>query len=301
MAPVVIGTKDGLIGLRGLDDRELPGHAINWIERGDDAWWVLTDRKNLIRHGPAGEGVRVAQLADPVGNCVASIGSQLLVGGAEASLFELDGEQLTRRKDFDEAPGRETWYTPWGGPPDVRSLAVDGDGTIYLNVHVGGVLVQRPGEDSWKATMDINADVHEVIAHPERSGVALVASAQGLGVTMDGGETWTFRSDGMHADYCRAVAVSGDTVYVSAATGSQGRQAAVYRGDLAGGAFTRLDGGLPEWFATNINTGCLAASDDSLVIASPGDAAVWISGDRGDSFEPLETDLPDPTFVAIAV
>lgn len=41
---------------------------------------------------------------------------------------------------FEQAEGREEWYTPWGGLPDVRSLAVGTAGERYVNVHVSGIL-----------------------------------------------------------------------------------------------------------------------------------------------------------------
>ena len=46
---------------------------------------------------------------------------------------------------------------------------------------------------------------------------------------------WEFVTAGMHAHYSRAVAVSDDTVLVSASTGPRGRRSALYRKPLDGG------------------------------------------------------------------
>lgn len=297
MGQFLVGTEEGLIGPG--ENVRLSGRVITWIEPNRDGWWVLTDSASLVDVRPDGDPIDVASVPGAAGNCVLATSDRVMVGAADATLFDLDGERLVRRKDFDEAPGRDSWYTPWGGPPDVRSMAVDVDGTVYLNVHVGGVLVQPAGSEAWTATMDINADVHQVIAHPDSPGVALAASAVGLGVTTDGGESWEFRSDGLLARYCRAAAVSDDTVYVSASQGPRGGKAAIYRGQLEGGPFTRLGNGLPEWFATNVNTGCLAARGDVIACASPGDGAVWISEDKGEAFELAIEGLNTPTRIAL--
>ena len=298
MAGVIVGTKDGLYGLGDVEAEELRGHSIGWLQRSGEAWWAVVDGKQIFRHEPGGEGELVAELAEPAANCVVPTDGGVLIGAREAVLYEYDGEQVVRRQDFDDAPGRDAWFTPWGGPPDVRSMGRDVDGSIYLNVHVGGVLVYRQTDPVWRDTMDIHADVHQVIAHPDRARVALVASARGLGVTGDGAKEWSFRSRGMHADYCRAVAVSGDTVYVSASLGSRGRDAAVYRTDLTGGSFERLSGGLPTWFSTNVNTGCLDTVGDTVAIGD-ADGTVYLSADGGENFEVLRKGLPPVTCLGL--
>ena len=39
---------------------------------------------------------------------------------------------------FDAIPTRSGWTTPWGGPPDTRSIAI-GPAGLFAGVHVGGV------------------------------------------------------------------------------------------------------------------------------------------------------------------
>jgi hypothetical protein len=291
MAGVIVGTRAGLYGLGDLEGEEWGGHSITWLQRGGDAWWAIVDGRRVFRYQPGSKGEAVIEMTGLRANCLLPTDSSLLVGAEEAALFEYDGEQTVRRKDFDDAPGRDSWFTPWGGPPDVRSMGRDLDGSIYLNVHVGGVLVYRDSDPVWRDTMDIHADVHQVVAHPARAGVAVVASARGLGVTIDGAGTWSFLSKGMHGDYCRAVAVTGETVFLSAALGSQGRDAAVYRTDLTGSSFDKLTAGLPPWFSTNVNTGCLDAMGDTVAIGD-ADGTVYLSRDAGATFEKLAAGLP---------
>ena len=209
------------------------------------------------------------------------------------------GTSVTVDEPFLDAPGRGNWFTPWGGPPDVRSIAADVDGAVYLNVHVGGILRYGDDDPVWRDTMDIHADVHEVIAHRDRPGIALAATARGLAISKDGAGKWSFHTEGLHASYCRAVAVSGDRVYVSASRSNRGENAAVYRTDLEGESMERCDGGLPEWFSTNIDTFCLQAKGDTVLIGD-ADGVVYRSDDAGVSWDTAAEGLPSIRCLAIA-
>src|SRR5207249_11804592 len=124
---------------------------------------------------------------------------------------------------FAQAPTRGAWYTPGGGPADVRSLSTGAGGAVYANVHVGGILRSDDG-DRWKATpLDIDSDVHQVLAHPTRPGLVFAAAAVGLVTSRDGGASWDVSDEGMHASYCRAVAIAGEVLLVSASMSHTGR------------------------------------------------------------------------------
>jgi hypothetical protein len=190
---------------------------------------------------------------------------------------------------FEVVEGREHWYTPWGGPPDTRSLSRDENGILYANVHVGGI-VRSHDADSWKPTgIDIDADVHQVVARPGPSGAVLAATAYGLAVSEDDGATWSFETEGLHATYCRAVAVAGETILISASRGHRGQEAAVYR--RRNGAFERCREGLPEWFDDNIDTRCLAATDGAIAIGTT-DGSVFISTDEGATWDQAAAGQP---------
>src|SRR4029453_1342607 len=133
-------------------------------------------------------------------------------------LLKLAGNALEPGEAFDATEGRDTWYTPWGAPAGDRSMGRAVDGTIPVNVHVGGVARSRDRGRSWAPTLDIENDVHQVLAHPTRGDVVLVVSAEGFGVSRDGGSSWQLVTAGFHAHYLRAVAVADDIVLVSAST-----------------------------------------------------------------------------------
>jgi hypothetical protein len=221
------------------------------------------------------------------------------VGTAEAHLLEIakDGSTVEPVASFDEAEGRGTWYTPWGGPPDTRSLSRSSDGTVYVNVHVGGILRSQGG--TWAPTIDVDADVHQVLTP---GNLLLAATAYGLAVSEDRGETWSFETEGLHAEYSRAVAVAGDWLLLSASTGPRGEQAAVYRRPLdapSGRPFERSRSGLPEWFNENINTRCLVARGATAVLGTSS-GSLYLSQDAGASWELVTDGLPPITALALA-
>ena len=278
-------------GLHDLDGRTaLDGRSVAALATGGDTVWAL-DGDGAILRSENGAWDRIAALDEPMPRCLLPHEDGVLVGTAEARLFRLRRDVLEPVEAFDEVEGRDRWFTPWGGPPDTRSMAADVAGTVHANVHVGGIVRSTP-DGGWRPSIDIETDVHQVIAHPERAGLILAATAFGLARSDDGGDTWTMADDGLDASYCRAVAVAGDTVLVSSSTGPRTRQATVYRRPLDGaGPFERCTGGLPEWFGSNIDTHTLAA-DGPRVAFGTAEGDVWVSDDGGGTWETAADGLP---------
>ncbi len=111
----------------------------------------------------------------------------------------------------------------------VRSMSATSDGTVVLaNVHVGGIQRSTDGGVTWRPTIEVDSDVHEVRAHPSQPRIAIAASAIGLCISRDGGITWSVEQEGMHATYCTAVAFSGDNIFVAASEDHFAAQGAVY-------------------------------------------------------------------------
>jgi len=138
-----------------------------------------------------------------------------------------------------------------------------------------------------------------VLAHPARSGLLLAATAFGLAISADGGDSWSFETEGLHATYLRAVAIAGDTVLVTASMGPSGKRAAIHRKPLGRSEpFERCRRGLPEWFSANIDTACLVASGTTVAFGT-ADGLVFLSPDQGRSWEKVVTGLPPIHCVAI--
>ncbi len=334
---VVVGTRSGLYevggGVTALDGLTV-AHVVGGWAVADGRLWRRTGGAwspvaapgggasggGAAGGGAAGGGVAGGEWAP---TCVAPAGDGALVGGDGAHLWDVDGSGAPRRDEpFESAPTRAEWHTPWGGPPAVRSIAVASDGTRYVNVHVGGILRSRGagasagaggaggsggaggasagpgGSGAWEPTIDLHTDVHQVVTVGD--GVVLAAlGAGGLGVSRDRGASWQIRDAGLHARYCRAVAVAGDTVLLSASTGPGGRRSAVYRAPLDGdGAFERCVDGLPEWFDDNVDTHCLAADGDVAVVGTAS-GEVYRSDDAGRRWTQVASGLPAIRCVAL--
>src|SRR5258708_5478378 len=161
------------------------------------------------------------------------------------------------------------------GPPlGIRSIAAAADGAVLLaSVHVGGIRRSTDGGATWQPTINVDSDVQEVRAHPNRPGLVMAASAIGLCTSRDGGMTWDVEGEGMHASYCSAVAFLGDDVLVCAAVDHFASQAAIYRRRIDGhDSLVAVGGGLPARIHGIADTGCRGCR------ALPGRGPVWMEG-----------------------
>lgn len=295
---LLAGTRHGLYELEERLPRRLVGGDVTAVAV-DGPWaWLIVDGTSVLRadltgvlggHGDADEvGADSVAGSERRLHCLLVTPDGLLVGTAEAGLERLRDATLEPVTAFDHVDGRERWSTPWGAPPDTRWMAAGPDGALYVNVHVGGIVRSDDGGATWRPTIEVAADVHQVTV---ADGLVLAAAARGLAVSADRGETWSWRTEGLHARYARAVTVAGDRVLVSVSEGPGGADAAIYQGRLGTeGPLHRCRTGLPPAFGDNIDTGCLVAAGAQVAVADAG--SVFVSADAGDSWEALETDLP---------
>ena len=131
-------------------------------------------------------------------------------------------------------------------------------------------------------------------------GAVLAASALGLARSDEGGESWRFETEGLHASYSRAVAVAGGTLLLSASTGPRGGRAGIYRKALGvDGPFERRRVGLPEWFESNIDSHCLVGGD-GIAGFGTDDGRVFVSRDEGASWTQEAEGLPSIRCLALA-
>jgi hypothetical protein len=292
---ILVGTEGGMreFGLGERPGREaFVGRTVTAVARDASHTWALIDGREVwVEEGERWQ--KRASVEGPPATCLAPGAPGLLVGTETAHLLRLMGDRLEPIDAFESVDGRETWHTPWGDPADVRSLAVDPvEGTIYVNVHVGGVVRSQDGGRTWTPTLDIDVDVHQVIVHPARSKTVLVAAFDGFGLSRDGGDTWSFATAGLHAHYARAVAIADGAVLLTASTGPNGRRSALYRKSLDGpDEFERCREGLPEWFSDNIDTACLATAGP-LVAFGTEDGRLYRSADGGVAWELVAKGLP---------
>ncbi len=295
---ILVGTASGLYEVGNKWPIQFSEHEVRALVTHDSNWWAIIDQREVWRTPAAGSWLKIAAIESLRANCLLPITNGLLVGTSAAHLFCLRSETLEPIPTFDIVRGREEWHNPGGSPPDVRSMTMEPSGTVYVNVHVGGIVRSSDGGQSWTPTIDVLADVHQV-AYASDPGLVLAAAARGLAISNDQGETWRVETAGLHGRYLRAVAVAGGTILVTASTGPFTRQAAVYRKPLEKGeSFERCGEGLPEWFSDNINTLCLAASD-SWVTFGTTTGEVFLSSDEGRHWQEVAKGLPSVRCVAL--
>ena len=279
----VLGTSDGLVGSEG--GAWLVGREVTAIASDGPGWLALVDGADVVRvHGD--EVDHRGSVEGETGRCVLGVGDGVLVGTAHARLARVAGGTSEIVASFDDAPGRDDWYTPWGGPPDTRSLSAAPDGRVFVNVHVGGILRAVDPARSWSPTIDIDADVHQVLADPLDASHIVAATALGLAESRDGGDSWTFTTDGLHAPYARAVALDGDRLFLSASTGPRGGRAALYRREPGADGFERCEDGLDDWYAGNIDSHRLSAAGGTVLFGTE-DGRAFLSDDGGDGWREI--------------
>jgi hypothetical protein len=283
------GTSSGLYVVGGSEGRDFEDRSVGALHVDAGGGLYALVEATEVWNNPGSGWKRLAVSDNLRLNCVSATGGDIWVGAAEAHLLREDGGELVPDAGFEGAPGRDQWFTPWGGPPDVRSLATS-DGDLFVNVHVGGILRNDLHNRSWEPTIEIGSDVHEVVASGASSEGVWAATARGLAQSSDRGETWEFDDDGLHASYARAVALGREHVFMTASQGPFGGRAALYRKPYGGRGFEKIDRGLPEWFDGNIDTGCVTASGSSVAFGTEnGD--VCLSDDGGDSWEQIAANL----------
>ena len=294
-----VGTTEGLHELGEHSRITLAGHEVSSLTGSESGWWAITDGRQVRRREKDGEWKQLTSSRKQELHCMMPTPAGLFVGTSKADLFQLRGRTLQPVRSFADTPGREDWYTPWGGPPDVRSISIDLSGALYVNVHVEGVIRSTDEGKTWESTIDQDSDVHQVLFDLP-SGLLLAASARGLAVSHDGGESWRVHDKGLHATYLRAVAVAGETILVTASTGPWTNHAAVYRSPLPGdGEFERCRDGLPDRFSHNIDTFCLAAEGPAVVFGTE-EGSVFFSADEGLTWTEAAGGLPPMRCVALA-
>ena len=271
---VAVAAGDGL-HLGGATAPSLAGTAITAIAPEEGVLWALADRRDLLRID-GGTAEPVATLAGRVGVCVHAHQGRVFVGGDDAGLWVLGDGALEPVEAFAQAPTSADWHTPWGGPPSVFSMASLGD-DLFVSVHVGGILRSSDGGQSWEATIDLHEDVHQVAADPAAGTLWAATGTSGLAGSADRGRTWDHHTDGLHATYLLAVAVTDAGILVGASSGHAGRDGAVQLFD--GSRFHRPDG-LPAQLGGAVGPRHLVGDGGAAAVLLP-DGSLFVSDDGG--------------------
>ncbi|HMF83405.1 MAG TPA: hypothetical protein VKI01_09035 [Acidimicrobiia bacterium] len=296
---VRVGTADGLFSLNGSTERQVEGHSVSALDRG----WAIFDGETVVYE--TGDGwqqsltVRSPERSLGVHGALLARRDEAIVGWGSSLTRVFKNGRFEPIPGFETVPGRDDWHAVGSRQPYVRSLTATPAGVLLANVHVGGIPRSTDGGATWRPTIDVDADVHQVRAHPQRPELVLAAAAVGLCRSDDAGETWNVLTDGLHASYCRAVATADDVMFVSASNGPFADRAAVYRRAIDGdGPLERCTNGLPQWQPNNVDTGCLD-TDGTRVAFGGGDGVIYGSEDAGRTWHVLADGLPPVSAVTI--
>jgi len=300
---VLLGTDDGIIALDGGPARtELTGRVVTHLGRGPEGWWAVADGRDLLRRDTDAAWEPVVRVDSRV-TCVLPVAGGALAGTDDGRLLRVYGGALVPVTGFDAVEGRADWHAVGSRTPYVRSLTTTADAQVVLaNVHVGGIPRSGNGGASWAPTIDVEADVHEVRAHPTDPARVTAVAAVGIAESRDGGVTWSVSTGGLHATYARAVAFTTGAVLVSVSDGPFTKRGALYRRALARAdaehpVAERCTNGLPEWLAGNVDTGSLDADGEHAAFAD-ADGNLYASNDTGHTWQHLTT---IPTIHAVGV
>jgi hypothetical protein len=244
--------------------------------------WSLLDAERIVQLEEF-DVAPLVQLPNATAQSLAAASDgSLLVGLQGAHLITVSPEGAVGEvTSFDAVDGRDTWKNPAASTPDLRSIAVSSSGSWFANVHVGGLWRSDDRGQSWRSVLTADTDVHEVVVGDD--GRVAVAAAIGFGWSEDGGDTWKWTTDGLHATYARAVALDGDLAFVTVSTGPDTTDGRLYRCHL-GDPFEPCAGGLPESFPFNLDTGSVAAAGGQVALGTRK-GQVFRSNDAGSSFE----------------
>jgi hypothetical protein len=302
--------RDGLFVISGeTRHQELAGQAVRALAPdGCGGGLAIVDGHSLCRRASEGQWTTILTREFDFA-CAVAVGDAIFVGtdGARVIRVNANGD-IEQLSGFDGVEGRDTWFAGSAfidgkvvGPPlGIRSITANSDGTVLLaNVHVGGIPRSTDGGLSWKPTIDVESDVHEVCAHATRPEIVIAAAAIGFCISHDGGATWGVEGNGLHATYCSSVAFTGNDMLVSASTDHFAGQGAIYRRRLEGqGPLVPVGGGLPTWTDGIVDTGCIASSDSAISVADKA-GNLYVSKDAGCTWLRAADRLPAPSSVLI--
>jgi hypothetical protein len=299
---VLVTTTGGyhIFSSNGKHFTSLEGHQIEGFTPGPGGTWLaVIDGHEIWSHGTDGEWTPLAK-SDTTLTAVVAAGDSVFAGTRDARVLQLvPSGALEPSSGFETVAGRDEWHAV-GIPLSVRTMTATADGgAVLVNVHVGGIPRSVDGGLTWHPTINVDDDVHQVLAHPTRPEIAVAAASVGLCRSRDGGASWTSTSEGMGMSYARGVAIMGDEVAVTVSDGPWSERASVYRASVDGGPVTRVTGGLPEHLHGNIDSRCIA-SDGKVVALADGAGDVWRSAEGFEGFERIAEALDGVTGVAVA-
>jgi hypothetical protein len=185
----------------------------------------------------------------------------LLIGTTPPYIYRLGEEGPAQRiKTFDDLEMRNQWYTPWGGPAAVRSMASTTKGLVYADIHVGSIMRSPDKGRTWEpVTPTLHKDVHEVSTTPASERRVYANTYLAVYVSDNKGNSWEHRSKDLNNRYGRGIAVNPEdpnTILCGVSDGPTGVNVhgQLYYTEDSGITWTHITHGFPESTMKNIDT-----------------------------------------------
>ena len=271
---------------KGTDHQDLGHGAMVSLSNGQAAVFALSDGTLLLLSEGDTKQIPTG-IEDPIASLllIRENPLTLLIGTDEgAYVYRLVGEEgpAERIVKFDELPCREEWYTPWGGPPAVRTFAKTEDGFCYADIHVGSIMRSPDEGISWEpVTPELHKDVHQVTTCPADDNRVYANTGNGVYVSVNRGHSWENRIEGLPVRYGTAIAThpsDPDLLIATVQNGPRGGGAYLCRSENGGRTWTQLNDQLTESI-DRISTGCIAFTPDGTAWAAIG-KTLYIGQDR---------------------
>ncbi|MCW4041031.1 MAG: hypothetical protein NWE83_09815 [Candidatus Bathyarchaeota archaeon] len=215
----------------------------------------------------------------------------LLIGTTPPHIYRLQEDGTANLcTGFEALPVRSEWYTPWGGPPAVRSFAATTDGCVYADIHVGSIMRSPDQGHTWEpVTPTLHNDVHEVATTPASDNHVAANTYLSVYISADRGKTWHHRSNALQNRYGRGIAINPKDSSIMLCGVSDGPTGTNVHGQLyysenAGVAWHHVSQGFPPSTRQNIDTFHIAYMDEHTAWVADEDK-LYLSQDQGQTWE----------------
>jgi hypothetical protein len=216
----------------------------------------------------------------------------LLIGCTPPNMYRLlEGKNSAFiNSNFDELEVREKWFTPWGGPPAVRSMAKNGEGWIYADIHVGSIMRSKDEGETWGPVVpDLHRDVHEVSTSKIDPDMVYANTYNSVFVSHDRGDSWKHRNGVLNSRYGRGIDVhptNPEILLCGVSDGPHGDNVhgQLYWTDNAGEKWEHVYDGFPSSTKKNIDTFHIAFYDENKAWVTD-ENTLYLSEDSGRTFE----------------
>lgn len=295
---MIISTKNAVYCLKKEDIENPPSLLLDnlevrRVEEGEERSLVATAENSLIileanekRRLKTGIKDRIDSL------CIVNEKPlDLLIGTTPPYIYRISEENPAQRiKTFDDLEVRSQWYTPWGGPAAVRSIASTTEGWIYADIHVGSIMRSPDNGRTWDPVKpSLHKDVHEVSTTPASKRRVYANTFLSVYISDNKGDSWEHRFKDLNNRYGRGIAVNPgapDTILCGVSDGPTGVDVhgQLYYTEDAGINWVHVTTGFPDSTKKNIDTFHIAYSEKDVAWVTD-ENILFMSTDRGKTWE----------------